>query len=133
MTCSSGSPPARCATMASSSPGVRAAAISSLASSSAKTQPAARSRATTCGSSTPVTQILNPGAERSALDQFQRDLLAQRREVRRAAAHQDRADEQPVFIDEVKLDHAGGQARAADGGYALAWLLLELVDLAGHV
>ena len=110
MTCSSGRPPARCSTMAPASAGVRAADISSLASSSAKTQPAARSRATTCDSSTPVTQIHDPGAERSGLEQVQRDLPVQRREVRRAAAHHDRADEQPVFIDEVELDQAGGQA-----------------------
>jgi len=51
-TCSSGRPTARWPTMASSSAGVRAADTSSRASSSAKTQPAARSLLAICASET---------------------------------------------------------------------------------
>ena len=46
MTCSSGKPATRRSTMAASSAGVRAAEMSNRASSSAKTQPAARSLVT---------------------------------------------------------------------------------------
>ena len=50
-TCSSGTPSSRWSIIASRSAGVRAASASSRASSSANTQPAARSRAMTAGSS----------------------------------------------------------------------------------
>jgi hypothetical protein len=74
----------------------------------------------------------HPRGERPRLDELEVDLLAARREVRRAGAEHDRADEQPELVDEAELDRLGGEAGAADRDLALAGLLSQPADLVGE-
>src|SRR5215204_2615202 len=50
----------------------------------------------------------NASAECPRLDQLEGEPAVERREVPCAAAQHDRADEQPVLVDQVQLDQGGG-------------------------
>ncbi len=52
--------------------------------------------------------------ERPALDQVQSNVLGDRRQVRRAAADDDRVAEHAQLVDEAELERLRGQAGAAD-------------------
>ena len=78
----------------------------------------------------PVAQVDDARAERPRLGQLEVDPLLQRREEPRAAAEHDRADEEPVLVDQAQLGEGRGQAGAADR-QVLARLLLQLGDLLG--
>src|SRR5712691_2330382 len=82
---------------------------------------------------TPVAKVDDARAERPCLEQLEVDLLRKGREVSGAAAQHDRADEQPVLVDEVQLDQRGGEARAAGGHHVLPRPFLEPGDLAGNI
>ena len=61
-------------------------------------------RALPAGFHGPVANVDDARAKRPCLDELQLDSLVQGREVRRAAAEDDRADEEPVLVDEPALD-----------------------------
>src|SRR5918996_2073775 len=62
----------------------------------------------------PVALVDHARAERSGLDQVQRDVFGDRRQERRAATDDDRIAEQAQLVDEAELDRRCGQAGAAD-------------------
>src|SRR2546430_17262512 len=78
----------------------------------------------------PVAAVEDPRAERARLGQLEIDPLLKRGEVARAGAEHDRADEQPVLVDQAVPHQGRGQARAADGEIP-SRLLLQLGDLRG--
>ena len=65
-------------------------------------------------SSTSVTLVDHPCAERPGLDQVQRDLFRDRRQEGGATADHDRMAEHAQLVDEVELDRSLGQAGATD-------------------
>src|SRR5439155_13937422 len=76
----------------------------------------------------PVAKVDDARAKRHCLDELQVDPLVQGRKVRRAPAQDDRADEEPVLVDETELHEGRGQASAADS-QVLARLFLQTGDL----
>src|SRR3954464_14998712 len=61
-----------------------------------------------------VALVDHAGAERSGLDQVQRDVFGDRRQERRAATDDDRIAEHAQLVDEAELDRRCGQPGAAD-------------------
>src|SRR5215211_3828966 len=62
----------------------------------------------------PVALVDHARAERSGLDQVQRDVLGDRRQEWRAATDHDRMAEHAQLVDEAELDRCRGEAGAAD-------------------
>jgi hypothetical protein len=60
-----------------------------------------------------LAQVDHARAEGPGLDQPQVEALGERREVRGAAAKDDRDDERAVFVDQVLRDSGRGEARPA--------------------
>src|SRR5829696_7211763 len=80
-----------------------------------------------------VAKVDDAGAEGTGLGQPQVEGFGKRREVRGAAAKDDRVDELAVFVDQVLGDGGCGEARPADGHHALTRLVTESADLGGDV
>src|SRR5215218_5593970 len=68
-----------------------------------------------------VALVDHPRAERSGLDQIQRDLFGDRRQERRAATDDDRMAEHAQLVDKAELDRRRGQAGAADPDVLISW------------
>src|ERR687892_398533 len=64
-----------------------------------------------------VAKVNDARSEHLCLDELEVDRIGQGGKVRRAAAQDDRADEEPVLIDEAQLDERGGR------DWALTWRL----------